>query len=234
MRIAEIFHSIQGEGLLSGVPSVFVRTSGCNLRCSWCDTPYASWNPEGEEMQLGAILDRVKSYECRHVVLTGGEPMIASGIHELAEALRTEGMHITIETAATIPPDGMSFDLGSLSPKLSNSTPDIIQAGAWRMRHEATRLKPKVIRQWLEAGPCQIKFVVSTAGDLLEIEELLAGVGVGPASGFTRDRVLLMPEGIDVETLRARGPLLAGLCLKHGFRFAPRLQIELYGNTRGT
>jgi 7-carboxy-7-deazaguanine synthase len=236
MRISEIFHSIQGEGLLAGVPSVFIRTSGCNLRCRWCDTPYASWNPEGEEMGIDAIMARVRGYDCRHAVLTGGEPMVASGIHELASALRSAGMHITIETAATIAPHvdgvGIACDLASLSPKLANSTPDLEQAGPWRGRHEKSRLQPAVIRQWLEAGPAQLKFVVSKVEDLPEIEELLNEVGAVP--GFTRDRVLLMPEGTDVEKLRERGPVVAEMCLEHGFRFAPRLQIELFGNTRGT
>ena len=236
MRISEIFHSIQGEGLLLGVPSVFVRTSGCNLRCRWCDTPYASWNPEGQEMSLEEILRRIRSYDCRHVVLTGGEPMVASGIRKLAYLLRAEGKHITIETAATLPPhaDGMAipFDLASLSPKLANSTPDAEVAGPWKERHEKTRLQPEVIRQWLEAGLCQLKFVVSQVEDLPEIEELLNEVG--SVEGFTRDRVLLMPEGTDVETLRQKGPLIAEMCLEHGFRFAPRIHIELFGNTRGT
>ncbi len=232
MRISEIFHSIQGEGLLLGVPSVFVRTSGCNLRCRWCDTPYASWNPEGEEMTLPTIMQRVRSYECRHVVLTGGEPMVASGIRELASILREEGFHITIETAATVVPEGIAFDLASLSPKLADSTPEWETAGPWRERHESTRRKPSVIRQWLQAGPCQLKFVVSQVEDLPEIEELLNEVGA--VHGFTRDRVLLMPEGTDVETLRERGPVLAEICLEHGFRFAPRIHIELFGNTRGT
>ena len=236
MRISEIFHSIQGEGLLLGVPSVFVRTSGCNLRCRWCDTPYASWNPEGEEMSLEEILCRIRSYDCHHVVLTGGEPMVASGIRELAYLLRAEGKHITIETAATLPPhaDGMAipFDLASLSPKLANSTPDAEVAGPWKERHEKTRLQPNVIRQWLEAGLCQLKFVVSQVEDFPEIEELLNEVG--SVEGFTRDRVLLMPEGTDVETLRQKGPLIAEMCLEHGFRFAPRIHIELFGNTRGT
>ena len=232
MRISEIFHSIQGEGLLLGVPSVFVRTSGCNLRCRWCDTPYASWNPEGEEMSVSAILRQVKAYDCPHVVLTGGEPMIASGIHELASGLRDEGMHITIETAATVTPGGIPCDLASLSPKLANSTPDLEQAGPWRERHEATRLKPEIIRDWLNSYPSQLKFVVSAVEEMPEIESLLAEVRTIP--GFTRDRVLLMPEGTDVETLRERGPLLAEMCLEHGFRYAPRLQIQLFGNTRGT
>jgi 7-carboxy-7-deazaguanine synthase len=232
MRISEIFHSIQGEGLLLGVPSVFVRTSGCNLRCRWCDTPYASWNPEGKEMDLPEIMERVRSYDCPHVVLTGGEPMVASGIEALAATLRAEGIHITIETAGTIAPGGIACDLASLSPKLANSTPDLEMAGAWRERHESTRLQPDVIRQWLERGSSQLKFVVTRVEDLPEIEELLNEVGAIP--GFARDRVLLMPEGTDVETLRERGPLVAELCLEHGFRFAPRIQIELFGNTRGT
>ena len=232
MRISEIFHSIQGEGLLLGVPSVFVRTSGCNLRCRWCDTPYASWSPEGEEMTLPSIMERVRSYECRHVVLTGGEPMVASGIRKLASILREEGFHITIETAATVAPEGIQCDLASLSPRLADSTPDAETAGPWREKHDSTRRRPDVIRQWLESGSSQLKFVVSRAEDLPEIEELLNEVGAVP--GFTRDRVLLMPEGTDVETLRKRGPVLAEICLENGFRFAPRLHIELFGNTRGT
>lgn len=232
MRISEIFHSIQGEGLLLGVPSVFVRTSGCNLRCRWCDTPYASWNPEGENMGISAIIQQVKAYDCTHVVLTGGEPMIAVGIQELAAVLHAEGMHITIETAATVAPDGIACDLASLSPKLANSTPDQELAGPWSERHEATRLKPEVIREWLQSYPAQLKFVVSAVEDLPEIESLLAEVGT--TANFTRDRVLLMPEGTDIETLRERGPMLGEMCLEHGFRYAPRLQIELFGNTRGT
>jgi 7-carboxy-7-deazaguanine synthase len=232
MRISEIFHSLQGEGLLLGLPSVFVRTSGCNLRCRWCDTPYASWQPEGEEHSLAAIVAQVKAYDCSHVVLTGGEPMIASGIRELAAALHTEGFHITIETAATVAPAGIACDLASLSPKLANSTPSAAQAGVWSTRHESTRLQPEVIRSWLTSYPSQLKFVVSAREDLLEIESLLAEVR--SIDSFTRDRVLLMPEGIDIATLRERGPLIAELCLEHGFRYAPRLQIELFGNTRGT
>src|SRR6186997_1453110 len=110
MLISEIFHSIQGEGVLVGVPSVFIRTSGCNLRCTWCDTPYASWKPEGAEMGTAEILAKVREFGARHVVVTGGEPMIAKGMPELLAALRADGRHLTIETAATIPPDGVACD----------------------------------------------------------------------------------------------------------------------------
>src|SRR6187402_924568 len=99
MLISEIFYSLQGEGELTGVPSVFVRTSGCNLRCSWCDTPYASWNPEGEPRSVAQIVSAVQAHaSARHVVLTGGEPMIAKEIRELAAALKALEYHITIET----------------------------------------------------------------------------------------------------------------------------------------
>ncbi|HEY2574064.1 MAG TPA: 7-carboxy-7-deazaguanine synthase QueE, partial [Verrucomicrobiaceae bacterium] len=132
MRISEIFFSIQGEGRLAGVPSVFVRSSGCNLRCRWCDTPYASWNPEGEEMSVAEIMNEVNRHPANHVVVTGGEPMIARDIRELLQSLRDARKHITIETAATVPPNGVPCDLASLSPKLKNSTPDSESIGkAW-------------------------------------------------------------------------------------------------------
>ena len=72
MRIAEIYRSVQGEGFLTGTESSFVRASGCNLRCSYCDTPYASWEPEGEDLAVEAILARLDEIDCRHVVITGG------------------------------------------------------------------------------------------------------------------------------------------------------------------
>jgi 7-carboxy-7-deazaguanine synthase len=231
MRISEIFHSIQGEGELTGVPSVFVRTSGCNLRCSWCDTPYASWNPEGEEMTVDAIVDRVLSCSCAHVVLTGGEPMIAKGIHELAASLKKAGMHITIETAGTVAPDGIACDLASLSPKLANSTPSLDLAGpSWVERHEKTRLQPEILRQWIDSYPFQLKFVVSDNQQLAEIRHLLVSLD----RSIPACKTLLMPEGITMEALGSRRDWLIESCQQHGFRFCQRLHIDLFGNTRGT
>ncbi len=231
MRISEIFHSIQGEGELVGVPSVFVRTSGCNLRCRWCDTPYASWNPEGEEMPVAQILATVEDDPAKHVVLTGGEPLVAKGIHELAASLREMGKHITIETAGTVAPGGIACDLASLSPKLANSTPlqGEIEAG-WITRHEKARLVPEVIAEWIKHYDYQLKFVVTTAEDLVEIEELLASLGVA----VPPHKVLLMPEGRDAGILRQRAGFLVDLCRKKGYRYCPRLQIDLFGDTRGT
>jgi 7-carboxy-7-deazaguanine synthase len=231
MRISEIFYSIQGEGELTGVPTIFIRTSGCNLRCRWCDTPYASWNPEGEEMSIEDIIKEVKKHPARHCVLTGGEPMIARGIKELAAALRAEGLHITIETAGTVSPEGIACDLASLSPKLSNSTPSPNEiAQAWIQRHEQTRLRPEILRAWLEAGNYQLKFVYTKASDLDEIDALIESIGIPvPAS-----KVLLMPEGTDEAHIASRQIELVSLCTKRGNRYCDRLHIRLFGNTKGT
>jgi len=229
MQIAEIFHSIQGEGLLAGVPSVFVRTSGCNLRCDWCDTPYASWNPEGTDISLSEIVNRISEWNCNHFVLTGGEPLIAPDLPELATVLKKKGSHITIETAGTLPPNGIPCDLASISPKLSNSTPSSERDAAWAKKHEATRLRPEVIAEWIRNYDFQLKFVVSTENDLAEIKDLLSRLPSVPL-----DRILLMPEGINVKTLAARSPWLVETCKREGFRFCPRLHIELFGHLRGT
>ncbi len=231
MKIAEIFHSIQGEGELTGVPSVFVRTSGCNLRCVWCDTPYASWHPEGEDMSIAEIAAAVLHFRCRHVVLTGGEPMLAPGIHELARTLAAEKLHLTIETAGTLPPDGIACDLASLSPKLGNSTPPPAAFGeTWTRRHEATRLQPGIIAAWLADYRYQLKFVVSDPIDLTEIHALLAALpaGIPPAS------VHLMPEGVTPEALAARREFVLAACKGFGYRYCHRLHLDLFGNTKGT
>lgn len=230
MLISEIFYSLQGEGELMGMPSVFVRTSGCNLRCNWCDTPYASWEPEGRQMTPAEIVAEVSRHPAKHVVLTGGEPMIAPGIHELAGLLRARGYHLTIETAATRPPGGIACDLASLSPKLAHSAPDNRLDEAWRRKHEELRWQPAVVAAWLAAGDYQLKFVVGSERDLVEIESMLAGIGCTVPPG----KVLLMPEGVTVESLRAKAAWLGELCKARGYRYAPRLHIELYGNRRGT
>src|SRR5689334_20424145 len=207
MKIAEIFYSIQGEGILAGVPSVFVRTSGCNLRCSWCDTPYTSWNPEGEEMMIGAIVERVTSSPAaRHVVITGGEPMIAKGIVELSETLRDRGLHITVETAGTVFAP-VACDLMSISPKLANSTPE----GVFHDRHEQLRLQPDVLRQLTSEYDYQLKFVVAKESDLAELQAI-AEIVSAPA-----EKIVLMPEGISADILSERGVWIAELCKTYGY-----------------
>jgi 7-carboxy-7-deazaguanine synthase len=230
MLVSEIFYSIQGEGVLTGVPSVFVRTSGCNLRCNWCDTPYASWNPVGETRTVAQIVEEIEKHPAQHVVLTGGEPMIAKEIGALAAQIKAGGRHITIETAATIAPDGIACDLASLSPKLLNSAPDARLSATWRKKHEVTRWQPDVVRAWVDGYHYQFKFVVSQPADVEELEGMLSSLG----REIPRHRVLLMPEGTTLEAIRARAGWLGEVCKSRGYRYAHRLHIELYGNKRGT
>lgn len=222
MRIAELFYSLQGEGSLVGVPSVFIRTTGCNLRCSWCDTPYTSWQPEGTDWSLRQILDEVRAHPARHAVVTGGEPMIQPEIIPLTEQLRAAGLHITIETAGTVF-QPVACDLMSISPKLANSTPE----GAWAERHDRLRLQPGVLSDLMSRYDYQLKFVIAKPEDIGEVRELVSTLAAGPA------RVILMPEGVDPETLRERGLWLAEICKEEGFRFSPRLHVDLWGNRRG-
>jgi len=231
MRISEIFYSVQGEGKLTGVPSVFIRTSGCNLRCRWCDTPYASWKPEGEEMSVAEIMAQVALYPTRFCVVTGGEPMIAKDIRLLLESLSAAGKHITIETAGTVRPDGVPCDLASLSPKLSNSTPDEETAGAaWVGRHESLRQQPDTVLEWCRAYEHQLKFVINGSEELAEIEAIVAHVGGSTAP----ENVLLMPEGRTLEELARSSASVVEWCKERGWRYCARLHIELFGNKRGT
>jgi 7-carboxy-7-deazaguanine synthase len=222
LKIAELFYSIQGEGSLVGVPSFFIRTSGCNLRCAWCDTPYASWQPEGVEMSVEQIVDEAKASAARHVVVTGGEPMIAPEIVPLTERLRERGLHITIETAGTVF-QPVACHLMSISPKLSNSTP----AGSWAGRHDGLRLQPAVLRELMARYEYQLKFVIGKPEDVAEARRLAESLGAGAG------RVILMPEGVDRDILRERGVWLAEICKAEGFRFSPRLHVELWGARRG-
>ena len=231
MLISEIFYSVQGEGSLIGTPSVFVRTSGCNLRCGWCDTPYASWKPQGDEMTVQAILDAVNVHPTRFVVVTGGEPMIAKEMAVLLARLREAGKHITIETAGTIAPEGVACDLASISPKLAHSTPDEALAGkAWVEKHERMRLQPEVLRAWCSAYAFQLKFVVTSEEEVAEVRAVVDSIGVL----VPPEQILLMPEGIKPEVLRLRQAWLVEVCKQTGWRYSPRLHIDLFGNQRGT
>jgi 7-carboxy-7-deazaguanine synthase len=231
MRVSEIFYSVQGEGKLTGVPSVFVRASGCNLRCRWCDTPYASWNPEGPDVTVAQIVADVTKHPARHVVLTGGEPLIMPDIVELSRSLAGLGYHITVETAGTVF-QNVACDLMSISPKLADSTPHERDAGRFAAAHERNRLNLPVLRQLISHAPdFQLKFVLSSDSELPEIQRLLSDLSpikITPAD------VLLMPEGTDSLTLRSRAAWLTELCKCHGYRYCPRLHIELFGNLRGT
>ncbi len=232
MRIAEIFRSLQGEGLLTGTDSVFVRTSGCNLRCRYCDTAYASWTPEGEDMSVDEIVDQVdrlaKPQAAGHVVITGGEPMLFAELTPLCAALHQTGKHITIETSGTLYLP-VECDLISISPKLSNSTPPPDMDPRWTRRHESNRHAPQVIRRLVAQYEYQLKFVVDCPDDCREVEMYLSEF-----PEIDRGRVMLMPQGTDADELAERAAWLEPYCTEHGLKFCPRRQIEWFGSVRGT
>jgi 7-carboxy-7-deazaguanine synthase len=227
VQIAEIFYSIQGEGRFIGIPSVFIRTSGCNLRCVWCDTPYTSWTPQGKPWSIREILREVAKHPSRHVVVTGGEPLLAVEIEELTAKLRTLGAHVTIETAATLFKP-VACDLVSMSPKLAHSTPWRRAKGKFAKTHEARRLNFEVMQQFIDRYDYQLKFVVDQGDDFEEVAEIL-----GRLKNVDCSRVLIMGQGQTAKKLRGKAKWIIELCKHYGFGYTPRLHIELFGNRRG-
>lgn len=228
MKIAEIYKSVQGEGFLTGTPSVFVRASGCNLRCWFCDTPYASWQPEGHDYAVDEIIAEVEEWDCRHVVVTGGEPMLFAEMIPLCRELRRRGRHVTIETAGTLYLP-VECDLMSLSPKLSSSGPAPQQHPAWSRRHERQRRQDDVLARLIAEYEYQLKFVIDCRED---VEEMCALLGDFPA--IQAERVLLMPQGRTADELADRANWLPQLCVERGWTYCPRRQIEWFGPVRRT
>jgi 7-carboxy-7-deazaguanine synthase len=240
---AEIFHTLQGEGVSMGAPAVFVRLSLCNLHCVWCDTDH-TWNFEGTpwkhekdavagyvkhkkedviiEMGVGEIAEVVRGYGCRRVVLTGGEPLLhEAGLVELMAALREDGEEwiFEVETNGTKMP-GEAFVEGvgqmNVSPKLANSGME-----------EGLRVKPEVLRGLVGTGKAWFKFVVQGESDVQEVLGLVKGYGI------PMDRLILMPEGRTVEELDKSAAWLAERCRDLGVRFSDRLHVRLWGDKRG-
>lgn len=248
--------TFQGEGKLTGTACLFIRTSACNLRCSWigldgkgspCDTPYSSHKPEKNIMEVDDIiqivLDNTTPQKIKHIVISGGEPtMQTEALEELLEKLQTLGYHTTIETNATIFSDKIAkhTDLVSMSPKLSTSTPHqsnlkdtgIAYSEKWADKHEKLRINIPVIQSYItnskkRINDFQLKFVVATDQDVIEIEQILEQL-----SGWEPSDICLMPEGVDVNTLNSRTGWIAEQALKRGWRFAPRLHIMMFGKNR--
>jgi organic radical activating enzyme len=216
-RVAEIFYSVQGEGATAGCPAVFVRLQGCSVGCAWCDTRY-SWDPgAGRTMTVGEILEAVAAHGCPRVVVTGGEPLESPLFAPLLAALAARGHTVEVETSGTLapPPEAPAGVQWNVSPKLASS-------GVPRER----RLRPEVLAAF-RARQAWWKLVVADEGDLAEALALLA------ALELPRERVLLQPEGMRVEELRARSAWLVEACKRHGLRFSPRLHVWIWGARRG-
>ena len=225
MRVSEIFYSLQGEGFLAGVPSIFVRLAGCPLRCRWCDTKYAWDEKAGKNYSIDKIIQTVQQWPCKFVVITGGEPMINSDLPQLVRQLKTADKHITIETAGIAFVPDMPCDLMSISPKLSNSVPTDPELAAV---HEDSRLDIAVLRELIDNYKYQLKFVVDSENDLPEIQETLEKIG-----NVDSENVMLMPQAVIRDELLAKSRMVADMCKRAGFAFSPRLHVLLWNNKRG-
>lgn len=199
---------------MAGVPSVFIRLAGCPLRCKWCDTKYAWDKSGGNDYSIEEILKAVQQWTCKFIVITGGEPMVNSGLTELVRKLKELKKHITIETAGTTFVADMPCDLMSISPKLSN-------AG---LRPEET-----ILRRLIDSYKYQLKFVVDSKDDLADIQQTIEKIG-----NVDSNKVMLMPQGATRDEFLAKSPMVAEMCKSTGFAFCQRLQVLLWDNKRGT
>ncbi|MFC4246521.1 7-carboxy-7-deazaguanine synthase QueE [Natribaculum luteum] len=255
LPINELFTSLQGEGKLAGVPSVFVRTSGCNLRCWFCDSYHTSWEPTHAWMDLESILAEVESSDATHVVVTGGEPLLHETVVDLLSALDDRGYHVTVETNGTIYRDA-PIDLASISPKLESSTPTperdprseisedspngrrrpegAVNRGEWADRHERDRIDLETLARLVESFDFQLKFVVTDADDVPEIVDLLERLRAVASEPIRDEDVLLMPEGATRERLAETRSRVADLALEYGFRYTPRLHVDLWNDAPET
>lgn len=252
LPINEIFYSLQGEGALAGVPSVFVRTSGCNLRCWYCDSYHTSFEPAGEWMTIANIIDAVRNHgDAAHVVLTGGEPLLHEDSVALLGSLSDQGYHTTVETNGTVARNG-PIDLVSISPKLSKSAPtpeqlpgpvasticdpedEYIVSPDWETRHERQRIDIQALVDLVETHPFQLKFVVAGRPDMDEIENLIDTLREEAGTPIADADILLMPQGGTRDTIQDRRQTVADLALESGYRYTPRLHVNLWDDAPGT
>jgi len=225
MKFSELFYSIQGEGQLIGIPSVFFRTSFCNLRCIWCDTPYTSWQPENKEISVEESVATILGFNCQHTVITGGEPFIQTeDLISLCHLLTERGQHITIETNATVFAE-VEANLISMSPKLENSSPPA--DNRYFGQHQRERINRSVIQRFLARYSCQVKFVVDSPEDLTEIQDLQAEIEI------PHETIVLMPQGVRPDQIQDKQTWLIEICKTHGYRYSPRLHLDIWGNRRG-
>ncbi|MEM4310880.1 MAG: 7-carboxy-7-deazaguanine synthase QueE [Nitrososphaerales archaeon] len=225
--VSEIFYSIQGEGINIGKPAVFLRTYYCNLNCCWCDSKY-TWENQSKakegidyfNLSPEDLIYEIAKYPCKHLVITGGEPLIhQNSLLKLIRRLKEMDYYIEVESNGTIKPLKDFLDLidcFNLSPKLSNS-------GIEGRR----RLKEEVLKLFTSKDKTYFKFVICERKDLDEVGEIIKLFSI------KREKVILMPEGTNTETLNRRSEWLIEECKKRGFRFSPRLHILIYGNRRG-
>lgn len=238
LPVNELFYSLQGEGKLAGMPSVFVRTSGCNLRCWFCDSYHTSWEPTHAWLDVDTIIDRVMDHdEAEHVVVTGGEPMMHKETVTLLNRLSAAGYHTTIETNGTIHRDA-AVDLASISPKLASSTPtqkkDLQGDVEWADRHDDRRIDMDALCRLVENYDFQLKFVVTGRDDMPEINQLINRLRDATDAMIRDSDVLLMPEGATRDRLAETREVTAEVAMEHGYQYTPRLHVDLWNEAPET
>jgi 7-cyano-7-deazaguanosine (preQ0) biosynthesis protein QueE len=225
LLVSEVFDSLQGEGVSAGKPCRFVRLAVCNLHCSWCDTKYTwdfenhSYDDEVQEEGVAAVAEQIAGAPQRHVVITGGEPLLQQ--RALAKALERVPSDIFIEvetngTRVPLPALLERIDQWNVSPKLSSAGDT-----------EALRIKPEALTALRDTGRAYLKVVVRTEQDRQEAEALRNRLG------FPREHTLLMPEAATPAELNERSLAVATWSQEMGVRFSPRLHVALWGGKRG-
>lgn len=211
MKINEIFLSIQGEGKEVGMLSWFIRCSGCNLRCKWCDSAYAF--EEGKEMNIESIKDSIPTDKCKNVIITGGEPFIQKDLLKLIKKLSNRNIYI--ETNGTIfDPFIIGFANITVSPKLQFLNKEYIES----------------LRKW--SGFATFKFVIEDRKSFNDSIKLCNKLMLFEKT----NNIYFMPEGISSKKINANMKSITEWLKETGVnaRISPRLQIYLWENKRGT
>src|SRR3989344_5454228 len=232
MIICEEFDTVQGEGKYVGVPSRFIRTTGCNLRCAWknpdgtitrCDTPYTSWTPEkGWTLNPEKTLEAISRTGIQHLVITGGEPTLCTDLPDICDYFTGHGFNVTLETNGTRY-HNLKDVFVSLSPKLESS---YAASGNNLKTHSSNNSFMGHLRTWVRTNDYQLKFVVNNESDISEILEIATKLNV------PSNKVFLMSQGISKRQFDERKDFIIGNCLKYGFNYSPRIHIDLWGNKR--
>jgi organic radical activating enzyme len=215
-RIAEVFLSLQGEGPSAGTPAHFIRLQGCSVGCAWCDTRY-SWPAEGgREASLETLWDEARALgQARLLVVTGGEPLEHPGLATLLRGALARWPRVEVETSGIAPPPLTDPRLAyNVSPKLP---------GATQRWEETWRHLPA----WLAEPNATFKIVVGDPPDPDDAVRLIA------SHRLPAERVMLMPEGLTDDRVRAHAGAVAELCRTHGWRMSPRLHVWIWGARRG-
>lgn len=228
-----IFNTIQGEGRFIGVPSIFIRLSGCNLRCAWtnqdgritkCDTPYSSYEPEKNIQLISDLIEAIKKIDCKHVVITGGEPFMQRSLSVLIDHLVTVGRYLTVETNGTLYWNNPAQFM-SISPKLASST---YKEHAHFKKHDGVRINREILDLMIRNHDYQLKFVVNNQQDFDEIEEVL-----GKLSIVDDGKIYLMPQGISNVQFDAKLPWIIEEAKKRNWNVTDRLHVRIWGAKRG-